>query len=95
MPKHVSDTKVVVHPVAGSYMRGVPNADLEVDSEVAARLVRTGAFTFDGTSIGDAQMYEPGAELDFYDSPIPHGQHYKRVAETTPEATAEAVKPEE
>jgi hypothetical protein len=65
---------VTIYPVPGHYLAGVPQVPLAVDAKTAERLVRTGAFTTDGS--GDGQEPGPLEQLDFYDPPLAHGEHY-------------------
>jgi len=91
---------VVVYNVPGLYLGGVPQAPVETDKATAARLVRTGAFS--DKPAGGPEIppvpYEADAQLDFYDSPIEHGAHYK-TTETSggppPTAAVEAADPKE
>ncbi len=47
---------VHIYPVPGNWLPGVPAAEADVDEEEAARLVATGAFTF------EAPAEEPAPE---------------------------------
>jgi len=61
--------KVVIHPVAGNFLQGVPALSLRTDAATAERLVRTGAFSHEPTeTTGDAVDFD-GSVLDFYDPP--------------------------
>lgn len=60
-------------PVPGHYLMGVPAVPLEVDDEVAERLLRTGAFTDEAPDEETPAPVELDAAaleaLDFYDPP--------------------------
>jgi hypothetical protein len=99
---------VVVYNVPGLNLAGVPEAPIETDKATAERLIRTGAFAAKPAGGADVPPvpYEANAQLDFYDSPVAHGDHYKTfkggpppekaAATTTPEpAPAAAAEPQE
>lgn len=69
-----------VYPVAGRWIPGIPAAHLIADRDVAARLVRTGAFTHDSTG-------EHAEPLELTEEQVAHLDHYDNVpaAETAPE----------
>lgn len=72
---------VVVYNVPGFILAGVPAAPVETDRKTADRLIRTGAFAAKRSGAPDLAPvpYEPDARLDFYDSPVKHGDHYKHA----------------
>lgn len=76
----VEQPSVVVHPVAGMFLVGVPHRPLIAPEAIAERLVRTGAFTSEPPPSSTGALHESeviefpeaslAAALDFY-SPIP------------------------
>lgn len=69
-----------VYPVAGRYLDGVPTRPTITTDSVAARLVATGAFTYDAPEVPEGETPEIVVEglpegaldgLDFYDPPPP------------------------
>jgi len=59
--------KTTIYPVPERFLQGVPAVPLRTDARTAARLVRTGAFTIEGS--GDGAVEFDGDVADFYDPP--------------------------
>lgn len=61
---------VIVHPVPGRYLSLPRGVSISAPSDIAARLVRTGAYTtVDPGGLGEPVEFVDPGDLDFYDNP--------------------------
>jgi len=89
--KHAETEFVSVFPSSVASLPGVSARPTIADEATAARLVASRAFTYDAPETGVEVMPFDEAEraaLDYYVSPIAHGDHYKNPK---PEAAAAAA----
>ncbi len=96
--KSIDIDVAIVFPVAGAFLNGVPAVPTTTSPDIAERLVRTGAFTYDAPEIADGETHEISvselpdgalAALDHYDPIEPAEAEPAPEADPQPETPAE------